>query len=197
MKFKKKTVLGIGLGLIFILVALFLVILQSGKIKTGDKNEETIQAVVEQIFTCPDEEMIDLYNDMQDTAINKSDSLTPGALVEFDSTEIEKKLKDMYAQYISEEWYDSFVEHFFTEFMIYSTAVGYETKVDQVVFTQSETIPTNYSFTIYLNYGQTDGEKKKHEIEGSAQISEKDGKVSYIQFFADRDFKLELRDAIQ
>lgn len=195
MKFKKKTLLGIGLGVILILATIFMLIILSGKFKSGDEYEETIQAVVEQIFTCPDEKMIELYNDMHDDSSNKSDILPPGKIVEFDATEIEKKLEEMYAPYITDEWYDSFVDHFETELIGYSIAVGYEIKIDHIEFTQSKTIPTNYSFTIYLNYGQTDGVKKDIEIEGSAQISEKDGKVSYIRFFIDKDFELELRNA--
>lgn len=198
MKFNKRTLLGIGLGLIFILTTILLVIILSGKFKSKDENEKIIQAVIEQIVTCPDKKMIELYKDMYNNpniALNKSDSPPPGTVVKFASTEIDKKLEEMYSPYISDEWFDSFVKHFAIQYHIFSTAVGYETKVEHIEFTQSEAIPTNYSFTIYLNYGKTNGKKNDIEIEGSAQISEKDGKVSYIQLFTGRDFLMEFWNA--
>jgi hypothetical protein len=193
MKFKTKTLLGVGLVLIFILTTIFLTSTLLRKMKPQDENQKNIQIVLEQIFTCPDQEMIDAFSNMyiiKDEEINFDN---PSSIVigQFDTTEIEQKLKEKYAPYISDTWYDSFIQHFYNEFRIYSTAIDYETKVKHITITQSEKIPTNYSFTIDFNYVPSQGEKKDIKIEGSAQISEKDGKISYLQLFADRDFVME------
>jgi hypothetical protein len=194
MKFMKKTLFAIGLGLIFILTMIFLINILLRKIIPQDENQENIRIVLEQIFTCPDQEMIDAFSNMyiiKDEEINFDN---PSSIVigQFDTTEIEQKLKEKYAPYISDTWYDSFIQHFYNEFRIYSTAIDYETKVKHITITQSAKIPTNYSFTIDLNYGPSQGAKKDIEIEGSAQISEKDGKISYLQLFPDRDFSMEV-----
>lgn len=200
MKLKKKTFRGIGLGIILVAaIIIFIILLGKFKERSRERDsaeyEETIQTVVQKVFTCPDEKMRELYNNMYEEAANKADTATESKVVGFDSTEIEKTLKEMYGPYISDDWYDSFVEHYETKLMIYSIASGYESKIDHIEFEQSKTTPTNYSFTIYLNYGQTEGEKKDIEIKGSAQIAEKDGKLSYIQFLEDREFMLEFWNA--
>lgn len=197
MIYKRNNILRIGIALISIFIVILLVVIFSKKTKSKVENEEVIQHVVEQIFTCPDNEMVELFRDM-DTAIHDiTPSLSSKSLLELDNSifsNIDKKLEEIYASYISDKWFSSFVNHFYMKYYIYSTAIGYETMVDHIVITQSETIPTNYSFTIYLNYGPTDGYKKDIEIEGSAQILQDDEKISYIQFFADKSFMLELRE---
>ncbi|GEM_PF-6062823 len=67
MKFKKKNVLGISLGTVIILASIVLVIAFSEKSNPEDKKEENINAVLKQLFTCPGEEMIKLYDDMINT----------------------------------------------------------------------------------------------------------------------------------
>jgi hypothetical protein len=197
MKFKKKTLFAIGLGLIFILTMIFLINILLRKIKPQDEIQDNMQAVLEQIFTCPDQEMIEAFSNTYNIRDDEIIFDTPSSITigQFATTEIERELKEKYAPYISDTWYDSFIQHFSNEFHIYSTAIDYETKVEHIEFTQSEKIPTNYSFTIYINYGPFHGEKKDIEIEGSAQIAEKDGKVSYLQLFTDRDFIMEFWEA--
>ncbi|MGB4659680.1 MAG: hypothetical protein WBI07_10890 [Mobilitalea sp.] len=201
MRFKKKTLWGMGLGIVLIVAATVTFIILWGKFKERDRErerveyEETIQTVAEKIMTCPDEKMMELYDSMYAQAANSTYTLDQGKVVEYEATPIEKKLLEMYGPYISEDWYESFVIHFETEFMMYSTATGYESKIDHIEFEQSKTTPTNFSFTIYLSYGQIKGEKKDIEIKGSAQMAEEDGKIAYIQFLTDRDFMLEFRNA--
>ncbi|MDF2473753.1 MAG: hypothetical protein K0R21_1535 [Anaerocolumna sp.] len=189
---KSKKIVGAGIVFILIIAVIFTIfILPSLK---SNENEDKIKAIIEQIFTCPDREMITLFED--ELKKIRDSSTTPGTIVGLDFIEIEKKLKEMYGPYISEPWFDSFVQHYFNEFMIYSTVAQYEMKVTNIEFVQSKTIPTNYSFTVSLNYGPAEGEKKDIKIDGSAQISEDDDKVSFIQLFTSNEFKLEFREKV-
>ena len=196
MKFKKKTVLGICLGFIIILSTIFIVFALSEKKKSKDKNEKSIQTVVAQIFTCPNKEMIKLYSDMEEVVAEEKNLLPPETKIyspsEESYSEINKKIEEMYAPYILNRWYESFVKQFEMKYVVYSITNEYETKVDHIKITQSDTIPTNYSFTIYLHCGPIAGEKKDIEIKGSAQFTEENGKISYIKFF-DKELYPELQ----
>ena len=197
MKLKKKAVFGICVGLIIILAIIIIAFPLLEKMKSKNKNEKAIQAVVEQIFTCPNEELIKLYSDMSEAVDDKIDSLSPDikiySLTDEDFSKIENKLEEMYAPYILSSWYESFMKHMQMNFVIYSISKDYEIEVDHIEITQNETISTNYSFTIDIHYGLIDGEKKDIEIKGSAQFTDVNGKISYIKIF-DNELRSELQE---
>ncbi|HWT26407.1 MAG TPA: hypothetical protein VN131_00575 [Mobilitalea sp.] len=187
---KKKVLLFIGL--FFLIIIIFFTIKMLKEKSTLNKNKETIRIVNEQIFTCPNNDIISLYNDMLNTTENKAQS-TPGLGV-VDSTELDKKLYEMYSNYISSEWFESFRTKYYSKFYVYSIASEYEMKVHTIDIVQSKKIPTNYSFTIYLTYGPKDGVKKDTEVEGSAQLTN-EGKISFITFF-DKNLYKEFRSSL-
>lgn len=190
MKYRKKTILGISLSILCVALIIMLVVLISGDRKSDNKNEEAIKTVIENIYTCPNDELIKLYTELHNNMLTN-----PQLQVDIVGyhREINDKIEDMYKEYISSNWYDSFFMRFTTTYYVYSTASDYNITVDHIDITQSDTIPMNYSFTIYLDYGKVGDEKNRLEIEGSAQFSEEEGKISYLQLF-DRDFRLELME---
>jgi hypothetical protein len=184
--------LGIGVGLFVILTMILIILTYSVKMSAIDKNKEALQTVIKQIFTCPNEKMISLYKDMnkevEDIIANLPADTTVYTIDNKVYREIDSELEHLYAPYISSEWYESFIFRFKTNYYIYSVAEGYECKANRIEITQSSTIPTNYSFAIYLSYGLKE-KKKEIELKGSAQFAKEEGKLSYIQFFIDRDFQ--------
>lgn len=184
MKYKKKTILGITLSIASIALLIMLVVIFSGDRKSTNKNEEAIKTVIEKIYTCPNDELIDLYNNMINNVQSQDD-------LDDHFKEINSKVEYMYKEYIASDWYDSFFIRFATTYYIYSTAPGYNITVDHIDIIQSDTLPMNYSFIVYLDYGKVGDEMTRLEIDGSAQFSEEEGKISYLQLF-DRDIRLEL-----
>lgn len=202
MKYKKVTILSIVLAVVMILSAVIIFVINPLNSKL--KNEKAIRVVVTQLFTCPNEELIQLYSDMNkelDAYLlerqNDPEHANEGVYVPDENdissfSKIKNKLMEMYTPYFTDKGYETFYDKLiFNNYVVYSTALGYNTEVVLVEITQSETISSNYSFTVSLRYGPTDGDKKDIEIDGSAQVTEDVGKLSYIQFF-DRDLRMEL-----
>lgn len=176
------------IGLVFLIVTTFFMLKLSKEKSALDKKEEVIKVVIEHIFTCPNKDIISLYNKMQNTAEDKAQLTHEPGVTEYDSTELDKKLFEIYSNYISNEAYENFLTEYYTKFCVYSIANEYETKVQTIDIVQSKKIPTNYSFTIHLTYGPIEGEKKDTEVEGSAQLT-KEEKISYITFFDNNLYK--------
>lgn len=186
MKLSKKLII-VFVVVITVIAASVLGFKYTEKIRKNNKNKEMIRNVVEKIFTCPDEEMIKLYHNMIQKSLASSDS----DVVSLKSKELDKKMDELYSTYFSEEYFETFRQEYYINYNIYSTAEGYQIKVKRIEVTQSKSIPTNYSFTVFLNYGLKGEAAKDLSIDGSAQISKNDGKISYIRFF-DKELMNEL-----
>lgn len=203
MKHRKVTILSAIPPIIILFSAVILFIIFSS-LKSNSKNEDTIQAVARQVFTCPNEELILLYSNWNkeideymlekendpnspDTGTYSIDVIAPNSF-----SKLENKVHEIYSPYFTDRGYELFYKHFMNNHNTYSATPGYQIEVLKVDITQSETIPSNYSFTVFLRYGTIGGEKKDIKVDGSAQVTEEEGKLSYIQFF-DRDLFYELK----
>lgn len=193
---RSKKLLELGLGALVIVVAIAMLFIYSDKRKPMDKNEEAIRIVVEQLFSGPDQEMVQMFQKF----VQDLEEVTPKQLntgISSDTnlySDIDEKLAIMYAPYMTEEYYKGgFSRNYWSYYYVYSTATGYERKVNDIEITRSENDPINYSFIIHLNYGPQDGDKKEIKIEGSAQFAQEEGKISYLQIFDDHGLNWELR----
>ena len=184
---KKKRLLEIGLGAIVIIVAIAMIFIYSEKNKPMDKNIEAIKKVVGQIFTGPDQEMVQLFQEYLqklDMSVREPSTTNVSSEDADPYSKIDEKLNTMYAPYMTKEFYEgSFARNYWSSYYVYSTTKGYELKVNNINITQSEKEPRNYSFVIDLNYGPIDSDKKNIIIDGSAQFAQEEGKISYLQIF--------------
>ena len=192
MRQNKKIILGIGS---FFLVIVVCLILSFAKRAETDKNEEAIRIVTTQIFTCPDEEMLSLFKNMISAMENRISASPEPGYGALESSSIDEKIKELYGPYISDEWYESFLQHFYSNFFSYSIADEYETKVNNIKITQSKEIPSNYEFLLSLNHGLKNGSKENIEMKGSAQFTGEEGKITYLRFF-DKDLHMKLRESL-
>ncbi len=171
---KKRAALFFILGIAFISVWL------TGCSK--DKNEEALKVVLEQMYNCPDNELIELSNQ-----ITQADGIeiAPG-LYSLENTDYFKKILELYQPYFSEKGLESFLNRAYPS-VYHSDAEdnGYITKVEKIEVTRNKKIKTNYAFTVYLNYVPKEGDSQDIEINGSAQFAEEEGKITFIQFFDD------------
>lgn len=188
MKYKKKTIISISLSILSVALIILLVILISGDRKPASKNEEAIKTVVENIYTSPNDELLKLQAELENKLLTNPPSQVD--ILDY-YKDINDKIGEIYKEHISSDWYDSFLMRFANSYYIYAIASDFNITVDHIDITQSDTMPTNYSFIVYLDYSKVGEEKARLEIEGSAQFTEEEGKISYLQLF-DRDFRLEL-----
>ena len=192
MSIGKKIFLFVGLFLL--ITATFFTIKILKEKNTLNESKDTLRFVTEQIFTCPNKDIIKLYNEMINTALDESQSTSKLGIVEYDTTKLDKKLYETYSNYISNKWYEAFRTEYYTKLFAYSIASEYDIKVRSIDIVQSKKVPTNYSFTLYLTYGLIEGDKKDTKVEGSAQLTN-ERKISYITFF-DKDLYQEIRNSL-
>lgn len=141
-----------------------------------------IQNVMELMFNCPNEELVKLSNNMVEEITNKQE--TGLSKEDLSQTELFKKIDELYKGYFTEKGYETFLRLGYPySFHVNAYEAGYILKVNKVTVTPNKKIPTNYSFTAEILYGPKDGEQKKFEVTGSAQLEENSDKISYIQFF--------------
>lgn len=198
-----KTKRYIRLGVVVLLLAVLLSVIAIfviPAVREGSrdkKNKEVIEAVVKQVLTCPNDELIGLYTDMYERIASELDSLEnhppkPEESITFSAdSKITDKLNKMYGPYFTVNGYEIFQQRFLLLYFTYSTALEYSITMDDIEITRSDTIQTNYSFTAYISHGAEDGEQQKLEIGGSAQFYEEEGRLSYLQFL-DRELSREL-----
>ncbi len=153
-----------------------------------------IEAVVTQLFTCPNDDLTDLYRNMyrqmaEAATIGEEERRKEPNY----SSLVEDKIKEIYGPYFTERGFEEFKMRFIINHYVYSTAVDYTVTASRITIKRSESIPSNYSFRVELQYGPEGGSLKDLEIEGSAQFYEEPGRLSYIQF-RDPTLYRELRD---
>jgi hypothetical protein len=195
MKTKRIFVIVAALIIVIILILSGNYIYKFIRDKSEDKkNKEVIEAVVTQIFTCPNEELINLYQKMyqQMAKIATKSEEEPKTEPNYSSL-IEDKLKEVYGPYFTDRAYTKFKMKYIINYYVYATAMDYNVTLDRVKIVRSETIPSNYSFIVSVKYGPEGSSLKEMEIEGSAQLYEEPGKLSYIQFIESKLYR-ELRD---
>ena len=201
MKHKKQIMIVVLMLLLTVVVILGVFVFRLMKDRINDKNNrKTIQAVVTQLLTCPNEELIGLYKDMYykttEASEKRTDLLTsPENILFLDSSKIEEALGDNFMPYFTNRGYASFERWFLINDHVYSTALGYSIIVNKIEIIRSEEMETNYSFIAYLTYGLTGSIVENIEIKGSAQFYEQVGRLSYLKLF-DRQLNQELRNKV-
>jgi len=141
----------------------------------------TIENVINTIFNCPDQELIRLNVVMLEEMDQASKN---SEIYLLENSELYQKQEELYKSYFTEVGYETFVKstiplryHFGAE------ELGYKIVVDHVDIIKSEQFETNYSFTVYLSYGQLNDDRKEYELEGSAQFIDQFSSISNLQIF--------------
>lgn len=177
------------------LVRYFMLLMLVCTLFTGcskDKKEDLIQSVVMQVFSCPNEELIKLMNDMNEEIEISNTNKKSTSLEDF---EFFKKLDSIYSPYFTDKCYEDFLNKRIPyKYHIETDSLGYKMNVTDIEIKQSKNTPTNFDFSINLSYGPEDGEKIKTSINGSAQFADGNDKISFIRFFDD-DLNRELEES--
>ncbi|MBE1553210.1 hypothetical protein [Sporosarcina limicola] len=168
--FTKKIFLGkTRVSISSVLICLLLVGCSQDELQ--DKNKELIQAFLEYDLNAPNKEAIQI----QDELFKQQES---GPF----SNEYNAYLKDSYGPYFSESGYNKFVSRSQAlEFHIAADKYDFETTVSKIDVEQSKDTPTNYHFTVYIDYEKNGKDKVNAEITGIA-VLRPDGieKITYL-----------------
>ena len=126
-----------------------------------DKNIELIQSVLEYDLNTPNKEAIQ--------AQNKWDKWTEGkeGSIPF-SKEYDAYFRDTYGPYFSESGYDKFIKGKALMFHLAAKKYDYQTTVSKIDVEQNKDTPTNYYFTVTIEYEKTGEDKVNSEITGIA-----------------------------
>jgi len=142
-----------------------------------DKNKELIQAVLAYDLNTPNKDAIQARNDLF-----KSHEGLQGS-VPF-SKEYDAYLKDNYRPYFSESGYDKFVITQALMFHLAADKYDYQTTVSKIDVEQNKDTPTNYYFTVYIDFEKKGEDKVDGEITGIA-ILRPDG-IEQITYLGDK-----------
>lgn len=147
-----------------------------------DEKEQNLREVLEQVYNCPDEELIALTNEPV-TVNGIPDGGTGVASIE--ESPFLDRLEELYKPYFTEDAYLSFISNRISyDYHLDALENQYTLKVDSIDITKNKTDKTKYEFTVHIKYVSETGEEKKIDIQGTSQFSE-DGKINYIKLFSD------------
>lgn len=144
-----------------------------------DENIEVIKTVIKIDLNAPDEEAIRLLNEPYSS--KEAEKANEGFLEE-------------YTNYVKETYGPYFTESGFKQFVMTSQAFmfhwradkhGYQLEVKNIEVEQNEVTPTNYNFTVALDYEKKEEDKKEIELTGIAIVRE--GKVAKITYHLKKD----------
>ena len=157
-----------------IIVLNCLVIAGCSQAEPQDKNKEVIQTVLELEFNAPDEEVMRLVN-------GPSSSVDDGYLEEYYNY-----IKETYKPYFTDSGYEKFAATGQASlFHFEAFKYDYQINVTKIDVEQNKDVPTNYYFTVFIDYKKIEGDKMKLEIPGIAIFRE--GKIEKIKYLLDRE----------
>jgi len=177
--FRGKT----GVYISFVLISLLLV--GCTQDEPQDKNIELIQGYLEYDLNTPNKEAIQANNEMWKWLEEQQQASLPF------SKEYDAYLKDNYGPYFSESGYDKLVTRAQTlMFHLAADKYEYQTTVRKIDVEQSKDSPTNYYFTVNIDYEKKGKEKVNADITGIA-ILRPDG-IEEIKYLGEKKMLMKL-----
>ena len=140
-----------------------------------DKNIDIVKTVLEHEFNVPNEEVTAILDNLDD----------------FD--DFNRYTADTFKPHFTQRGYEKFTNTAFA--LMYHVAAhkyDFQLTTTQIDVKQNEVTPTNYNFTVYMDYVKKDGESKKIEMPGTA-IFREDG-IEQITYKGSKDL---MRDMIE
>lgn len=164
-------------------------------VSSEDKNIEAVQAVLESEFTVPNEEYLVIVKNIE-KKMTEIGSHTPEANevngdeesgVSDEWRAYEDLVKKMYGPYFMDYAFDTLISysiafHYHYGYFGFDEKVRYKMKISDIQVTKSENIntPKFYDFTAQVEYTNNVGEVSKHEVKGTAILSEP-GKIGRFE----------------
>jgi hypothetical protein len=170
-KLMKKNISGTFIKILMAGFVFFIVGCSSNtETEPQDENITTIETVLEHSFTGPENELIEIWNDIHsdENGIEEIES----AIGDLNSYTSEK-----FKPYFAEEGYNSFISSFGFAFLDYAYRNGYQLKLNNFEAETSEVKDNIYNFSLEVQYQKEDNAEQVVNVTGEANINE-DGLVS-------------------
>lgn len=144
-----------------------------------EKNIELIQAFLEYELNAPNKEAIQAENEFYKWMEGKHGSIPF-------SKEYDAYLKDNYGPYFSESGYNKLINTGqYSKFHLAADKYDYQTTVSTINIEQNKDTPTNYYFTVSIEYVKKGNEKMNVEITGIAIL--RPGGIEVIKYLGDKN----------
>lgn len=128
------------------------------KIKNKDENTQTIEAVLNNNLTGPDDELIRIFNDMSEDSIE--------AQIKYE--------ENLYKEYFADDAaFQEFVSYYGTTLLIGPIKNNYKLKVKNIEFEKTESKEIIYNFKVEVEYKKEGSDKSEIGIlDGQANLNE-------------------------
>ncbi|MYL33883.1 hypothetical protein GLW05_09755 [Pontibacillus yanchengensis] len=156
---------------------------------TEEKHIETIKHVLEKLFTGPDQELVELFEEPENVSVigregESSSTESP--------TELDRYLEDQYKPYFTTNMYERFIGIYAMNYPLKSYASDYQLRVGSIEVDQIESTEGVYDFTVHVMYGKDGMEEKEKEVEGRVNVND-EGKISNIEILDDHGLSEKLK----
>lgn len=167
------------------IVMLSIVLGCSVETESVDKNINTLETVLNETFTVPNEELREILEDPNNyTSIGEHEK---PALSNNLSLYLEKK----YKLHFTEEMYDKYIGIYALSYVTISLEKG-EMKMKEVNAEQKENMQNIYDYTAIIDYKRrANTEVKKYEVKGQANFSE-NGKIAEFIIRTDNNLSMDI-----
>lgn len=158
----------------------------SGCSKSDESNHEAIKKVLEQEFTGPDEELMELmWNPEYRTVVNNQE----------ENKKLDKYLEEKYGPYFTDSGLHSFIAAFGgTQYQTFAHNAGYNLSFKDVKIEQDEKNSNLYTFAARVGYKKGEEKEKTANVKGEVRLSEKEeGKIETFKYGNDDGFLDTLR----
>jgi hypothetical protein len=172
MSFLSKKILRRKTGGTISIVLMSLLLVGCIRDEPQDKNVELIQAVLEFDLNTPNKESVRAFKWLEGQQGSEP-------IKEYDAY-----LKDNYGPYFSESGYDKFVRTKALLFHLAADKYDYQTTINKIDVEQNKDVPTNYYFTVYIEYEKKGEDKVDGEITGIAIL--RPGGIEEIKYLGDK-----------
>ncbi|MFC7064178.1 hypothetical protein [Halobacillus seohaensis] len=153
-----------------------------------DQNVTTIETVLNQQFTGPDQKLIDLLDDPENsTIIGNGETTTPE-----EPTQLDLYLEEKYQPYFSESMYDEFIGTYATGYHASAYNNGYKFEIEKMGIENVEATEGAYDFTVNVLYNKEGTEERNSKVTGRININE-EGEITKFRLMDDEGLSKSLR----
>ncbi|MFD1851278.1 hypothetical protein [Oceanobacillus bengalensis] len=153
-----------------------------------DENLTTLETVLENTFTGPNQKLNELLEDPNNATIIGEDSETKSPE---SPTELDLFLEERYQSHFTD---DMFGEYIGTYALSYHPSENNSMEIDSIDIQQNETDEITYDFTTKVQYQKAGNEPNIYNVTGQANFSE-EGKIAGFEFFSDEGLSEALRES--
>ncbi|WP_281975220.1 hypothetical protein [Halobacillus litoralis] len=155
-----------------------------------DQNINIIESVLKQQFTGPDQELMDLLDDPENsTIIGNGETSNPE-----EPTRLDLYLEEKYQPYFSESMYDEFIGTYAMGYHVEAYNNDYQFEAENIDIENSDDAERAYDFIVKVLYKKEGTEESSSKVTGRININEK-GEITNFRLMDDDGLSKLLRSS--